>query len=194
MTGVMSTSTGCLMELKLLRKKDFRKRALEMRESISILETIERSSAVQKNLIKLPEFKKAKIVLSYIPIRNEVAADNFGGKGIVLPGFDSKKNLVALKHDGKLVDGPYSTKQPPCEKKRAVKLSSIDIAIVPGVAFDKKGNRIGYGKGYYDRLLSKIDAKKVGLAYGFQVFENLPAESHDIKVDYIVTENRVIKC
>lgn len=182
------------MELKLLRKEDFRKKALKMRENISIMEAIERSSAIQKNLIKLPEFKKAKIVLSYIPIRNEVAADNFAGKVIVLPGFNSKKNLVALKHDGKLADGLYNTKQPPCEKKRVVKMGSIDIAIVPGVAFDKKGNRVGYGKGYYDRLLSKIDGKKIALAYGFQVFENLPAESHDIKVDYIVTENRVIKC
>ena len=69
---------------------------------------------------------------------------------------------------------------------------SIDWIIVPGVAFDKKLNRLGRGKGYYDKLLVQTSATKIGICYELQLFDEIPAEPHDIKMDFIITENNII--
>ncbi len=74
-------------------------------------------------------------------------------------------------------------------------LSDIHTVIVPGIAFDTKGRRIGFGKGYYDRFLIKIpEAKKIGLCYEYQIADNIPSDEHDIPMDYLLTENRLISC
>ena len=70
----------------------------------------------------------------------------------------------------------------------------IDLIIVPGIVFDLRGFRIGYGEGYYDRLLKSAGVPKIGLAYEFQMRDKLPKESHDVCVDKIITENRIIEC
>lgn len=71
-------------------------------------------------------------------------------------------------------------------------LGKIDMVVVPGIAFDRKLNRLGRGKGYYDRFLAKISAPKIGICFDFQLFDEIPAESTDIKMDYIVSENELI--
>ncbi|MFT4222335.1 5-formyltetrahydrofolate cyclo-ligase [Dysgonomonas sp.] len=68
----------------------------------------------------------------------------------------------------------------------------IDLIIIPGVAFDRKMNRLGRGKGYYDRFLNKVSAPKIGICFDFQLLDKIPAESTDIKMDYIVSENELI--
>jgi len=78
-------------------------------------------------------------------------------------------------------------------------IADIDLVIVPGVVFDKSGHRIGYGHGYYDRFLDNLEkinknAVKVGLAYDFQIADKVPIEKHDVPVDKIVTEKRIIRC
>jgi 5-formyltetrahydrofolate cyclo-ligase len=85
--------------------------------------------------------------------------------------------------------------EPILEKVSVIDIQEIDFIIIPGVAFDGMGNRVGFGKGYYDKYLSKIkrNIKKTAVAYEYQVLRNVPSESHDIKMDYIVTEKRVIK-
>ena len=70
----------------------------------------------------------------------------------------------------------------------------FDLCIVPGVAFDKTGHRIGFGGGYFDRLLKKTRAATIGLAYEFQIIDKVPVTAYDVAVDYIVTEKRVIRC
>ncbi len=73
-------------------------------------------------------------------------------------------------------------------------LDSIELVIVPGIVFDIKGYRVGHGLGYYDKFLKKTNAKKIGLAFEFQVVSEISYEEHDIKMDKIVTEDRIIDC
>lgn len=70
--------------------------------------------------------------------------------------------------------------------------SDVDIVIVPGVAFDMNMNRMGRGKGYYDRFLSKVDLIKIGVCFNFQLFDNIPSDTHDIKMDYVITDKQII--
>ena len=78
---------------------------------------------------------------------------------------------------------------------RPVSPEDIDLVIVPGIAFDRSGERIGYGMGFYDRFLKKIrkDTSSIGLAYEFQIVDDIPSEETDVKVNKIITEKRVIK-
>jgi 5-formyltetrahydrofolate cyclo-ligase len=93
--------------------------------------------------------------------------------------------------------------EPVATRSRAMKLNEIDIEIIPGIGFDLKGNRIGYGSGYYDKLLSHKSmrhSKKgghfatVGLAFEEQIVKRVPSEPHDIRVDMIITDQRLIRC
>jgi len=177
------------MESTSQNKKQIRETILAKRESLKPEQVEKKSDAIQKNLSNMSAYRDAKIILGYIPIKNEVRTNKLLPNA--LPGFDENKTLVALKNNGELVAGPYKTKQPSYSKD---KLTKFDFAIVPGVAFDERGNRLGYGKGYYDKLLAKNKATKVGLAFDIQIVDDIPAESHDIQMDFIVTETRVIPC
>lgn len=88
-----------------------------------------------------------------------------------------------------LKKGAYGIYEPDVIYK--AKLDDIDLILVPGIAFSKSGDRIGFGKGYYDKLLQNFSGKKVGICYDFQVIESVPASKHDIKMDMIVTEERI---
>lgn len=118
------------------------------------------------------------------------------GGEIVYPRISSsrgkKKILEFFKVDdlGKLKKASYAILEPhPLNKK--VSHGQIDVIVVPGVAFDHYGYRLGYGKGYYDRLLKKMDAKKIGLAFDFQRIKRMPRDRWDQAVDMLVTEKRV---
>jgi 5-formyltetrahydrofolate cyclo-ligase len=157
----------------------------------------EDSVLIAEKFLSLPEVKKAKSILLYFPHKNEVDTTPIiekllqEGKNVILPkvvGFHIHpikiSNLASLK------SGYAGIKEPEGEK---YPLEDIDIIVVPAIAFDIHGHRLGYGKGYYDRLLSKVNAYKIGLAYDFQVLEKLPSEPHDIPVDLIVTPTKIIK-
>ena len=90
-----------------------------------------------------------------------------------------------------LSTGAYGILEP-----REIKIAlpeDIQVAIIPGIAFDKKGYRIGYGKGYFDRLLPKMNALKIALAFDFQLLDELPREKHDVKMDMIITDKRILR-
>ena len=77
---------------------------------------------------------------------------------------------------------------------KKISIDEVDLIIVPGVGFDSCGNRIGHGKGYYDKLLKNSKASTIGLAFEFQVIEKIPSEKHDVSIDMIVTEKRILRC
>ena len=87
----------------------------------------------------------------------------------------------------------YGILEPKKDKIKNISSDKIDLIIVPGVAFDLKGNRMGHGKGYYDRFLNLVKSTSIGLAFEFQIIENIPVESHDKPIDMIITEKRIIK-
>jgi len=177
-------------------KESIRKEILNKRLSHRQIE--EQSVKIAEKFCSLPEVKKAKNILLYYPHKNEVDTRPLikkllkkTGISVFLPKVSGKDILpVQIKDLSSLKSGYAGIKEP---EGLPVKPEKLDIVVVPAIAFDKRGHRLGYGKGYYDRFLSKTNALKVGFAFDFQVVDELPAEEHDIPVDLIITPTRVIK-
>jgi len=179
----------------------------EIAKSISALsdsEIAEKTRAIEARLFDFANFLEAKIALLYMSGDYEVATDNIikrsyaYGKIVVLPAFDPVKfemNLMKVDNFEKdLVPGPRGVMEPDASRCKIVPLERIDIAILPGLAFDEKGARLGSGKGYYDRLIPRlaITTRKVALTFEEQIIPQVPMESHDKHVDIIITDERVI--
>ncbi len=181
-----------------LEKEKIRKKVLIERKNQVNDEIIKKNNKIKRKLCSLRGFNEAKIINCYLSKSNEVSTyriikDLLKNKKIVsVPYINQKKIKASRIYDiSNLKKGPYGIYQP--EIILPLKEKLIDVIIVPGIAFDKKMNRIGYGKGYYDKYLKKLKALKIGLCYDFQLFEKIPATKHDIKMDIIITEKRMIK-
>ncbi len=182
----------------MLKKDEIRKlnktKRLEMtREEVQI-----KSRAATKIFLQSNAYKKASSIMIYMPIQNEIDTDEIfktalkDGKNIIFPV--TKKEIVpyiATKQT-KFKKGNFGVNEP-CGAAKALP-QSIDVVIVPGIAFDKTGARIGFGKGYYDVFLPKTKAVKIGLCYEFQLCRKIQTEKHDIKMDFVITEKEIIKC
>ncbi|SNZ09645.1 5-formyltetrahydrofolate cyclo-ligase [Persephonella hydrogeniphila] len=158
----------------------------------------EDSKKIAQKFINLPQLKKAKNILLYYPHKNEVDTRpiidhllNSKTINLFLPKVQDQELIpVRIKDLSSLKKGYAGIMEPEGE---SISPEKIDIIVVPAIAFDKRGHRIGYGKGYYDRFLKKTKALKVGVAYDFQIVDKLPYEQHDIPVDLIITPTRIIK-
>jgi len=167
---------------------------LERRNRLNSKEIARRSKSIQQFVINSREFRLAKIVGAYFALGSEVTTEliikhaKILGKKIALPRVEEDKiTFYELPSTKSLIEGRFGIMEPPpCEKMR-----KIDLLIVPGIAFDKKGNRLGYGKGFYDRLLSGKRTFSIGLAYSFQLLENLPHEKYDKRLDAIASEDGI---
>lgn len=147
-------------------------------------------------------WRRARSILFYAPIKNEldvwplVVSALEAGKLVSLPRFNvSTQSYVACRVREELADiapGLYGIPEPRahCEP---VALNQLDFALVPGVAFDLHGRRLGHGRGYYDRLLAQMRGKTCGVAYDEQVVDNVPVQPHDADVNCIVTPTRWIE-
>ena len=179
----------------------------EIAKSISALsdsEIAEKTRAIEAKLFDFANFLEAKIALLYMSGDYEVATDNIikrsyaYGKIVVLPAFDPVKfemNLMKVDNFEKdLVPGPRGVLEPDASRCKIVPLERIDIAILPGLAFDEKGARLGSGQGYYDRLIPRlaITTRKVALTLEEQIVPQIPMEAHDKHVDIIITDKRII--
>ena len=161
-------------------------------------------SEIEARLFDFANFLEARIVLLYVANKNEVETRNIlrrtfdYGKIIVLPIFGTEKKKVRLlKVDDPhrdLVEGPNGLPEPNPERCREVPMECIDIAVIPCIAVDEKGGRLGAGDGYYDRLIPQlpITTRKVALALEDQIVPQIPIESHDKHVDIIITDKRTI--
>jgi len=182
-------------------KNKLRKELLEKREKLSKEEVAEKSKQIKERLFELREFKKASTVLFYVSYDNEVNTHEMikecisTGKNIAVPITNKKDRSLELSKLEKwddLTSGSYGILEPKKEKIKEIEINEIDLIIVPGVGFDKNGNRIGHGKGYYDKLLKNSKASSIALAFEFQILERIPAEKRDVPIDKIITEKRVI--
>jgi len=159
---------------------------------------------IENRLFEFANFLESKIVMLYVSAENEVATDNIikrayeYNKIVVLPAFDPARSIMHLmKVDNPnrdLVSGPRGILEPDPVRCKQVPLDCIDIAIVPGIAMDEKGGRIGCGDGCYDYMIPDLPmtTRKVGLVFEGQLVPQVPMESHDKYVDIIITEKRVI--
>ncbi len=175
-------------------KKIIREALLQKRELHTTAE--EDANRVKEKFLSLPQLKEAKYILLYYPHKNEVNTISIisellkQDKIVLLPKVQKDTILpIQIKSLNDLKKGYAGIKEP---KGETVSPEKIDIIVVPGVAFDKQGYRLGYGKGFYDRFLSNINPLKVGLAYDFQILENLPKEQHDVPLDIIITPSKII--
>ncbi|MDJ0818591.1 MAG: 5-formyltetrahydrofolate cyclo-ligase [Desulfobacterales bacterium] len=167
-------------------------------------ERAEKTRAIENRLFEFANFLEAKIALLYVNSDYEVQTENIikrsyqYNKIVVLPSFDPEKfemSLMKVDHFAKnLVPGPRNVLEPDATRCKAVPMERIDIAIIPGLAFDEKGGRIGTGRGYYDRLIPRlaITTRKVALTFEEQIVAQIPMESHDKYVDIIITDKRII--
>lgn len=187
-------------------KNELRKKILKRRKELSNKDIVYLSNKIIDLLINTILYKNANYIMTYIDFRNEVKTEKLIkksleiGKKIIIPIslIESKKLLLSeLKdYDKELTTGAYGILEPKKKYIREVTPEILDLIIVPGVVFDKRGYRIGYGGGYYDRFLLNINKSvpKVALAFDFQIVEKINEEKHDIPVDYIITEKGIIKC
>jgi 5-formyltetrahydrofolate cyclo-ligase len=164
----------------------------------------ELSRQIVARCMALPEYQNAKTVLFYIDVRSEVRTRNdltnalASGKKIVVPYcVDGELELFHLENNDELSIGMYKILEPKTELRsvssKKVEVKDIDLVIVPGVAFDRRGGRTGHGKGYYDKMLehARPDTPLVALAFECQMFDEIPMQEHDIFMDKVVTEKAV---
>ncbi len=152
------------------KKSELRKKFLALRKFFSERERQSASKEIAEKLIELKEVKSASVILSYKCIGSEVDLDAFN---------------CELEKSGKKINYPEKT----VEQTR----KNYDLVLVPGVAFDLRGYRLGRGGGFYDKLLPELKCTKIGIAFDMQVIEQLPHETHDAKVDFIITEKQLIR-
>ena len=181
-------------------KRTIRKQALSTRRTMPASKRAQKSIEIINKLESLDLFKESESVLFYYSQEDEVRTLDIMKKYITkkdlfLPRLDSSSQFTACKVSSleELVPGAFGIMEPSkdCASGSG---QEIDLIIIPGLAFDRQGTRLGMGKGYYDRFLSdNKSAKKVALAFSEQILEVVPKEPYDENVDLIITENEIIR-
>lgn len=184
------------------RKKAIREQAHANRNAQPNKDEISRE--IVARFLQLPEYAAARTVMFYVDVRAEVRTRQdlptalASGKRIVVPYcVDGELELFHLENMDELETGMYRILEPRPELRQVpakrVAIEELDLVMVPGVAFDRRGSRTGHGKGYYDKLLehARPDCPLVALAFECQVFDEIPTEDHDVAMDRIITEAAV---
>ena len=161
-----------------------------------------KSAAIWERLTGVKQFAAAMRLLVYVSTGSEVDTQGLIRQLLALerqvcvPHFDATTQSYAASElrdfDAELTRGRFGILEPKPEAVRAVVLDQLNAALVPGLAFDETGNRLGRGLGHFDRLLRHTSGVKIALAFDFQVLDEVPAEAHDARMDFIVTETRVV--
>lgn len=185
-------------------KNEFRDR---MRAQLALLaegDVRRNSGRVWERLSVLEEFASAGWVLTYVSTGREIETHGLirqllaMGRRVCVPVYDATLQRYGASElrdfDADLCAGKFGIREPKPEALRRVPLEQAGVWLVPGLAFDERGNRLGRGRGYYDALLKEVKGLKIALAHDFQILKEVPTEPHDVRVDCIVTEARVIRC
>ncbi len=150
-----------------------------------------------------PQLRSAHTILFYAPLADELDVWPLLEKLLkasavcALPAFEEATRFYSARRVKNLETDIFTGKfgvSEPLENCEAIPLDRFDLVLVPGVAFDLAGNRLGRGKGFYDRILAHASGIKCGIGYNFQVLESIPTEAHDARVDFIFTPSRGIRC
>lgn len=183
-------------------KEEIRGRILKCRNRMTPEEIAAKSAEIVLRLTGLPEIREAVVLMIYLSFGSEVQTDGIlrwawgNGKRIVVPRCRPEERRLTpclLSGFSELETGHYGIREPKAERVRAVPAEEIDAVLVPAVAFDRRGYRVGYGGGYYDRFLSEVSrAARIGAAFMCQMVGRIPAGPNDIPVDRIVTEEGII--
>lgn len=196
MPGLMLTGRGGLM------KKDIRKKVLEQRNNMLPEEVEEKSKRIQDIFFDTLYYQSSRTIMTYVDFQNEVETKSIisraldEGKVIAVPLCGPNVSLIPVKIESMddLEPGTKGILEP--KRIDTIDAKKLDLVLMPGVAFDRNCNRVGYGLAYYDRFLTQLSPATmiVALAYDFQVVDLLPSEEHDQKVNLIITEKEIIRC
>ena len=178
---------------------------IKVRESLSEQEVISNSKAVFDTLKNLKVYQEANCVMLYISFRNEIMTRDIikdlikSGRRVFVPVtvHETKAIIVSelLDYDEDLQVGNFGVLEPKPEALRPTDPNLLDLVLVPGVAFDERGYRIGFGAGYYDRFLPNLreGAITIALAHEVQMVDKVENDQYDIPVDYVLTDKGLIK-
>ena len=180
-----------------IQKAALRKHLLEKRDATSAELREISSEKIHQNLKKISAYTDSQNIACYFPIGSEINTYDImldilkQGKNLLLPRIiDDDIQFYIVSNLEKLEKGSFEIMEPKDSCDRAKKINCV---LIPTVGASKMGVRLGYGKGYYDRFLSSTDAVKISLTYSKQIVKSIPSDSHDIKIDWIVTEDENIK-
>lgn len=179
-----------------MEKSEIRRNIKRMRMMLSEMEKEEAASEVFAQLEKTAAFMMAQNILMYHSLPDELSTISFlkkwrDRKNFFLPRVNGV-NLDLLPYiESELERGAFDIEEP--QGSELANVEDIDLMIIPAVAFDRKGNRLGRGKGFYDRLLATSRATKIGVGYEFQLMEELPSEEHDVPMDMVITQYSYLK-
>lgn len=187
-------------------KNDFRKSFIERRNMLGTQEVIRKSEEIFSRIYSLKDFESAAVVMAYMSFGSEVKTGPFvenclrDGKRVVLPrvtAFSDKCRFLTVYEikdiSRDLIPGYKGILEPDPSVLEQIAPEAVDFAVIPGVAFDKHCNRMGYGAGYYDRFLPKLrpGCLKAGVAFDIQLAEQIPVDEFDIRLDMVITESKI---
>jgi 5-formyltetrahydrofolate cyclo-ligase len=180
-----------------IKKAALRKHLLEKRDAISAEFRNISSKKIHENLKQINSYTNSQNIGCYFPIGSEVDTNNImleilkQNKNMLLPKIvNSNMEFYVIPNLEKLEKGKFDIMEP---KDNCEKAENIDCILVPTVGISKNGDRLGYGRGYYDKFLSSSNAIKISLTYSNQIVKSVPSELHDIKIDLIITEDEIIE-
>jgi 5-formyltetrahydrofolate cyclo-ligase len=181
-----------------------RRQMLQRRQKFGGAERGVADKAIERLILSSwqPSWKR---VLIYASKADEVATIaiiqellKYKDRAICIPSFESESDQyypsVVKDFENEIEVGRFGVKEPKQAARRFLDIPKLDVIFIPGLAFDLAGNRLGYGRGYFDKLCRKASATKIGLAYDFQIVDHLPSHSEDVPMNQIITEKRVISC
>ena len=193
--------------LQNVTKLGIRKQLLVLREQLMPETRAAHSAAITERLLQLPEYQQADAVLGYMNIGAEFASEVWvrqvlaDGKRLALPRVNHHANQLDLYWvddlENQLESGLWGIREPVVERcERLTTLNEVEFALLPGVAFTRNGARLGYGGGFYDKLLARMTHRPAlaAAAFSLQVVEHIPQEATDVKVEWVITEEEVIDC
>ena len=188
------------------RKEVLRRELLLRRARQKEKDLLGKSNRIEKRLFSLAAFREAKCVMFYVSMNEEVRTRGMirrsleMGKRVVVPSLKPDRKRITpsllVDYESDLEEGVFGIPEPRAECMRSLPVEDIEIVLVPGVAFDVCGGRLGFGGGYYDEFLARLSSgtERWGLAFEFQVVEKLPLTDRDVSVEKVITEERVIDC
>jgi 5-formyltetrahydrofolate cyclo-ligase len=190
-----------------MNKTGIRKQLLALREQLPSAKRAAFSAEINERLLQLPEYRQAGAVLGYMNFGAEFASELWvqqvlaEGKKLALPRVNHHTNQLDLywvdDPENQLAAGLWGIREPIVERcERLARLNEVEFALLPGVAFTRNGARLGYGGGFYDKLLARMSLRPalVAAAFKLQIVEQIPQESTDVKVGWIITEQETIVC
>ena len=182
----------------VVSKEDIRKEILKKRKSLPAHVREDYDRAILSKLKTLEELKEARTILLYCATNGEPDVTALFedlksiGKRVAFPKVEGSEIVpVAVEGLSCLSPGTFNIPEP--TEGEIIEPMDLDLVVCPGIAFDREGYRVGFGKGYYDRLLERVSAVAVGVAYSFQVLEFVPRDSWDKPMNLVVTEKELIR-